>query len=385
MLGLIWLLYVCFGIVTQSLAPLVTQVSTDLGLSYTQVGTVLGAWQITYIGVAFFAGTTIDRIGLRRSLGIGILLVGLSAVLRGLATGFETMFLFVAIFGLGGPMVSIGAPKLIATWFEGKSRATAAGIYTTGGQVGGIIALSTANSLLLPLTGSWRLTFVSYGAMAFLSAIAWWVMAREAPVRPDATRRRDAAGGGFLQLIRVRNVQLILLIGLVSFVTGHSLGGWLPKILQAGGMSPAEAGFWASVPSLIGISGALIIPRFTPTGSKRRVLAVTFLCYGLATLILGTVTGPAAIAALLFQGIARSSTNPMLMLLLMDTPEVGSRRLGTAAGIYFTIGEMGGFLGPFITGILADITGGFFAGLALLAALNVLAALATFRLREAHE
>jgi MFS family permease len=57
------LLYACFGMVTQSLAPLVTQVSQDLGLTYTQVGSTLGAWQLVYIGVAAFAGTTMDRIG----------------------------------------------------------------------------------------------------------------------------------------------------------------------------------------------------------------------------------------------------------------------------------------------------------------------------------
>lgn len=385
MLALVWLLYASFGMVTQSLAPLVTPISQDLGLSYTQLGVILGAWPLVYIGVAFAAGTTIDRIGLRKSLGIGILFVDLSVVLRGLATGFETMFLFVAIFGIGGPMISIGAPKVISVWFEGKSRATAVGIYTTGPQIGGVVALSTANSLLLPLTGSWRLAFAAYGLVVFTAAIFWWLLSREAPRHADHLQERSIVNGGaFARLMRVRNVWLVLVIAFVSFVSSHAVSDWLPKILQAGGMSPAEAGFWASAPSLIGIAGALTIPRLVPTRQKRRVLAILLVGYSLATLVLGATSGPPVIGALFLQGIGRSSINPLLMLILMDTPEVGPRHMGAAAGLYFTIGEMGGFAGPFVLGWLADLTGGFFAGLALLALMNVIALAFIFFLTESH-
>ncbi len=65
-------------------------------------------------------GLLVDRLGVRRALGIGIIVVLASLVLRGLATNFITLFLAMALFGIGGPIISIGAPKMVAQWFSGK-------------------------------------------------------------------------------------------------------------------------------------------------------------------------------------------------------------------------------------------------------------------------
>lgn len=155
MLGLAWLLYVCFGIVIGSIPPLVDPIRQDLDISYVQMGLVLGVWQLVYIGTASPLGALVDRLGIRRSLGVGIIVVWLSLVLRGLAVDFWTLAASVALFGLGGPIISIGAPKVVSVWFDGRERGTAAGIYATGPMVGGILALSTAAGVVVPLTGSW--------------------------------------------------------------------------------------------------------------------------------------------------------------------------------------------------------------------------------------
>ena len=126
-----------------------------------------------------------DRWGIRRSIFFGALVIGLSAVLRSASTGFLSLLFFIALFGVGGPMISIGCPKTISTWFQGKERGTAIGIYTTGPWIGGMVSLAATNSVVMPLTDySWRLTFVWYGVMTFLvfhsfitpSGSAWSVL-----------------------------------------------------------------------------------------------------------------------------------------------------------------------------------------------------------------
>jgi len=82
MLSLLWLLYAAFGLAVRSIAPLVTPILEDLHLSYTQMGLILGSWQLTYILVSLIAGTMIDRWGVRKSLFAGTLIVGLSLALR---------------------------------------------------------------------------------------------------------------------------------------------------------------------------------------------------------------------------------------------------------------------------------------------------------------
>ena len=50
------------------------------------------------------------------------------------------------LFGLGGPIISAGAPKAIVSAFEGSTRGLAMGIYMTGPAIGAIVSLTLTNS-----------------------------------------------------------------------------------------------------------------------------------------------------------------------------------------------------------------------------------------------
>lgn len=368
MLALVWLLYFVFGAVSRSLAPLVTPVLRDLNISYSQMGIIMGSWPLTYIIVAVLAGAIIDRWGIRKSLFVGIVIIGLSAVLRYFASGFATMFLSVALFGLGGPMISIGCPKMVSVWFSGKGRGTAVGIYQTGPWIGGLVAYSTVNSIVMPLTGySWRLTFVYFGLLAFVAALLWLLLARD--VKSTEAAKRASLTEVFTGLIRVRNVQLILIMGFLSFAVSHGFNDWLPKILETGGLPPATAGFAASIPLLFGIPTLLVVPRLVAPRLRGRTVALMSLVVAIVVLVVVTGSGTPLITGLAFYGLSFSIILPFLMLILMDLPEVGSRYMGSVGGMFFSVAEIGGFTGPFIIGVIKDLTGGFLAGASFIAGL----------------
>ena len=64
MLALLWLLYAAFGLISRSISPLVTPILKDLSMSYSQMGLILGSWQMTYIAFAILAGVIMDRWGI---------------------------------------------------------------------------------------------------------------------------------------------------------------------------------------------------------------------------------------------------------------------------------------------------------------------------------
>jgi len=373
MLGLVWLLYVVFGVYTRSLAPLVTPIIEDLSISFVEMGFILGSWQLTYIVFATIDGAIIDRWGLRKSLLIGVIIMGLSEVLRYFAGGFVTLLLCVALIGIGGPMISIGCPKAIALWFDEKERGLATGICMTAPSIGGLVALSTANSIIMPLTGdSWRLTFVVYGAAAFVAAALWWWRAKD--TGEAGTKGETGILRIFSTLARLRIVQLILLMGLFSFTISHGFDSWLPQILEARGISPAAAGFTASIPLLVGIPSVLIIPRITPAPAQNYVIALMSALVALALLLVATGEGIVLTLALALFGLSATPIMPLLILILMQSPEVGSKYLGSAVGMFFCVAEVGGFAGPLVLGMIRNMTGDFFAGTLLVAVLSVLMA-----------
>jgi len=146
-------------------------------------------------------------------------------------------------------------------------------------------------------------------------------------------------------------------------------------------MSPVMAGFAASVPLIAGIVATLVIPRLTPPHLRGRVVALLALVVAITLPAAVTVSGIALIVTLALFGMTASCILPLLMLALMETPEVGSRYMGSAGGMYFCVGEIGGFVGPLVMGALVDMTGGFMAGASFFAVLSIAISAMTLLLR----
>jgi cyanate permease len=70
----------------------------------------------------------------------------------------------------------------------------------------------------------------------------------------------------------------------------------------------------------------------------------------------------------------------LLLLVLMDSPGVETRHMGSAGGMFFCVAEIGGFSGPLMMGILVDATGTFMAGALFLSAICIAMAGLTYLL-----
>ena len=385
MLVLVWCCYISFGTLSSSTAPLVTAIMDDLKLGATQMGFVLGTWQLVYIAVAFWCGAIMDRLGVRRSVAAGMLFLAVSAVLRGFATDFISLALAVALSGIGGPMISVGSPKIVSLWFRGRQRGVAIGVSNTGPALGGVLILATANSILIPLTGSWRGATLVPGVVIIFFAVLWCLFAHDAPQSDVDTQLRGARVNPVQTmrgLLKVRNVQVLLSGAAATFAVGHAMTNWLPKILESKSLTPSDAGLFASLSTAAGIISTLLVPRFVVPGKRRLMLTTVFVGQSLTILSLGIATGTGVLFTLPFVGLFQQAIYPLVLLLLMDTPEVGSQHMGTIGGLYFALAEIGGFSGPFILGFLLDFTGTFSWGIALLVCLAVFLSILSRFLQE---
>lgn len=369
----VWLLYYGFGLTTASMAPLVAPIKSALDISDGAMGSVLGAWPLVYIMMAIPCGALLDRFGTRRSLLVAAGIIAASCACRALAVDYLSMFLAVALFGLGGPLISIGAPKLVAQHFTGGDRGFAMGIYLTGPAMGWISSLALANAVFMPaFDGNWRAVLLTYGGVILAAGLVWFLITARVPL-PD---ERDGHGGGlrgpirtFGGLLRRPVVQVVLLMSMATFFLNHGLNNWLPEILRRGGMSAEAAGYWAAIPVLCGIVGSLTIPRLALPHRRMGMLLALILAAAVATMLLHLPAGPALASGLMLQGIVRASLMSVTMLVLLDAEGIGSRHAGSAGGLFFSAAEVGGVLGPLTLGLTADFTGGFDAGLWLLTGL----------------
>jgi cyanate permease len=380
MLGLAWFVYGYFGLISSCLPPLLTQIERDLHLDSVQAGLLLGAWPLVFVAGALVGGRINDGLGLKRSILIGVTFVALSAFLRGLANSFITMFGAVAIFGLGGSIISTGMPKVVAQWFTGKARTRASGIYITGPALGGAFALGATNSLVMPAVHeNWHTVFFIYAAGGLVAFAAWFLFGRDGPAaQPGQAVQPEPVG----RVLRMWPVWLVVFVGLAGFTMSSGFRGWLPAILESKGYSHSQAGWIASISSFVGIFGSLAILEIATRTGRKPALVVMLGIIGACMAVVIATRGSVMVASLMLQGLCAGAVIPLLMSLLMDLPELTPATVGTAAGIFFTIGQAGAFTSPVFIGALKGSFNSFTPGLALLVAVSFLAILPALSLRE---
>jgi cyanate permease len=363
----LWCIYLSFGLIAASVAPIVVPIEADLQMSHAQMGSVMGAWQLVYIFAAIPCGVLLDKLGGRWSLVIGVLLVALSALGRAFAVDYWTFLLAVMLFGVGGPIISSGAPKVVAELFEGSRRGLAMGIYMTGPAIGGVVGLTLTNSWLLPMFDmSWRAVMMLWACVGVVAGIAWLAISYATAVaaRPIASTQTPVPQLQIMRELLVSPaVRVVLVMSVGVFLYNHGLNNWLVELLKTGGMTAVSAGYWAALPTLVGILGSLLIPRLATPERRFKILfllcAVAFVA---SVLLQYTTTGPISVG-LILQGIARSSMMTVLILTLVELPGIGDKRAGVASGMFFSAAEVGGMLGPLSLGILFDLHGNFSAAL----------------------
>jgi len=359
----VWLIYFSFGVTIASMAPLLAPISAELGIGNSTMGAILGAWPLIYIVAAIPCGILLDRFGERRMLFAATLVMAASGLARSMADTPLELLLAVGLFGAGGPMISIGAPKLIAGLFEGRDRGTAMGLYVTGPYLGGVVALALTNSVVLPLADNdWRNVMLIYAGLVALSGVVWLILSapRIAPAPSSgAGGAKKFNFSAFSEILVLPEVRIILLMSIGIFFINHAMNNWLPEILRSRDFTPVSAGYWAALSAAVGIAGAIIVPRLATPDRRLAVMATLFLCALLASLLLRSNLVPLLVTGLILQGIARGGMMTVAILILMETPNVPKERLGLAGGLFFTTAEVGGVLGPVTFGILSDLGDGF--------------------------
>lgn len=372
--------YVTFGVVLASMAPLVDEVSADLGLSRAAMGSILGAWALIYIGTAIPAGAWIDRVGLRRGVTHGIALMTLSSILRAVAPNGAALFAAVAVFGIGGPLISVGAPKLIGSLFDEQGRRLPVGLVVASPTLGSAVTLALTEPVLLPLGGdNWRGAMWIAAACTATGLLLWPIATASLSGEAAATSRTDRST--FYRLLRLTPIRFVLGLAIAFFGFSHATQGWLVEVLTDAGSSDDTAGYLASMTTAVGVIGAIVVSRAVPPHARLRYLALTFAALAAAALLLTRTDGIALVLVLVALGLFRSGVVPLIQLHMMGLDRVNVSDLGAANGLFFSAAQIGGFGGPAIFGVVSEGSGfeGALGFLAVLAAAGSVGALAAHR------
>ena len=337
-------------------APAIPVLQAELGLTLVQAGWLLSLSQMAGMLTAVFIGMFADGFGLRRSLLTGLTLLGALSLLTGMATTAPQLLSLRAVEGAAILLVIVPAPALLRTLVDPAQLSTAMGFWGTFMPAGTASAL-LLGPVLMANTG-WAMWWAALGGLALSMAVlfAWGVP-------PASHRPLTFDKGRLVAVLRTPQVWRVALA--FACYSGQWLVviGFLPTLLQSGGVSAAAAGTMAAAASGANILGNLmggrLLQRHVPS---QKVLTIGFAAMAAgATVVFATpATTPVAIklaAVLLFSGVGGMIPGSLFSLAVKAAPSDDTA--STALGWTTQMSMLGQFAMPPLVASLATAHGGW--------------------------
>ena len=153
------------------------------------------------------------------------------------------------------------------------------------------MALAATNAWLVPffhefIAQSWRAVMGLWAAIATLIGVVWFVLASIWLKPMDSAASTTPQFTVMRQLLRSRPVQIVLLMSVGVFLFNHGLNNWLVELLRVHGMTSEQAGYWATIPTIVGIVGSLVIPRLATPERRFKILLTLCVLAALSSVLL---------------------------------------------------------------------------------------------------
>ncbi len=271
-------------------APITGPAAKFYGVGDLQIGLFAMSFMIAFIPLSIPVAWVIDTYGFKRAVSIGVVLMGLFGLLRGLAGANYALALISTIgIAIAQPFLLNAWTKVAAKWFAIGERATAVGLTTVANLIGTAIGMVLTPVLILSM--SIPTVQLLYGAVAAFSAVLFLILARENPPTPPCPPGEETRAlmlDGLKHALKVKPFLLYLGITFIGMGVFNGLTTWIEDIVRPRGFSPTDAGVLGAVFLISGIVGAFILPALSDRQRKRQL----FLFIG----ILGALPGLVGIA-----------------------------------------------------------------------------------------
>ena len=333
-----------------------------LGLSLVQAGFLLSLVQLAGLALGLVVGLAADTVGLKRTMVLGLLLVGAASVAGATASSPGPLLALRAVEGLGFLAAAMPAPGLIRRLVPPHRLNSMLGVW------GAYMPFATAAALLCGPAwiawAGWQAWWLLLGALSLVLAV-WLAIA----LPPDPERR--AAGpnhwrGRVAQTLRAPGPWLVALAFGVYSAQWLAVIGFLPSIYLASGVAPATAAIATAIAAAVNMVGNLASGRLLQKGvAPQSLLAIGSVAMGIGGFIaftdwLGGGPGAASVryaAVLAFSMVGGVIPGTLFSLAVRLAP--AEHTVSTTVGWMQQWSALGQFAGPPLVAWVATQAGGW--------------------------
>ena len=367
------------------------QMNTALGFSATTYGFGAGIFFVSYVLFEIPSNLILARVGAR--VWIARIMISWGIVSASMMFVRTAQAFYVLRFLLGAAEAGFfpGLIYYLTCWFPPRERASTVALFMTAIQAAGVVGGPLSGALLsLDAAGlaGWQWLFLIEGVPAIVLGIvvlavlterprdaAWLTPAEKAALAAAVDAPGHSAAAGDIALSEVIRDGRTWLLAAVYFTIPlmlYGLGFWMPQLLKAtAGTGDFGTGLLTTIPYAAGAAAMVLVGRRSDRVGERRWHIATAAAVAGASLSMaaGATSLAWTLPALSLAMAGHASMSGPFWALATD--QGGGSRAAASIALINSVGNIGGFVGPYLLGAIEDAAHSIAAGLYAIAALMV--------------
>ena len=380
----------------------------ELGISSRQFGFAAGIFFFGYFLFEVPSNLLLHKIGARIWMARILLTWGVLAMATGLVRNLHQLYAVRFLLGVAEAGYFPGIVLYLTYWFRRSERSQAVALFAAAVPIASIVGAPISGAILDHAhwlgVSSWRwllilegLPAIACGVLTYFVLPSWPSEAKFLAPEEREWLRDDLAREEQEKLERHNySVFEALVNGRVWYLTAiyfgmmiglYALIFWTPQLLKSfsGLYSNSTVGMLVMIPHLVGLVVMILVARSSDRWLERRYHAgIPALAAGIALLLLGRFHSPMVVVALL-SVLAAGVYSFLSPFWAIPAEFLAGFAAAAGIGLMNSFANLGGFVGPYVVGVMSSWTGGIYPGLALTGIpLLIAGTLLLFLPQEAH-
>jgi NNP family nitrate/nitrite transporter-like MFS transporter len=344
------------------LSPLLPIIEDEFIISHALAGSIFTFLSIGFTIALLLAGFLAARIGYKRCIALGFLILALSMFGLNCAVTFTSLALVAFSIGLGAGLYLPGAIPLLTEIFEPKNWGKVIALHDTGASFS-VLSVPILTAIAVRFL-HWRTLFVILGASCLVLLVFLWVFSPD----PHPQREKQAQ---FTRMLRRRDLWIMAVLWVFASADSLGLYNLIPLFLvKEKGIDLEIANTIFGLSRIGGLFASVLIGFLVDRCGATKILFTVLLTTALATVgIAVSPTFPLLVVMLALQATVSAGFFPAGFVAISKLTDLSERSIYTgvtvAFGVVFGLG-----LTPAVLGAVADVWG-FQPGILFLGVLTI--------------
>ena len=398
----LFLLYIIAYIDRINVGFAALQMQQQLGFSDAVYGAGAGVFFTGYMLFQVPSNWMLEKVGARRWIAFLIFTWGIVSCSMMFITSVKSFYTMRFLLGVTEAGFFPGMIFYLKLWFPAAARARSVALFMTASPMAGVVGGPISGALLnLKHAGlaGWQWMFLLEGVPAILmSGVVLYYLKdkpQDAPWLSESEcnwlvgkleAERHAVHASDMKMWHVIKLPSVWLLTFVYFGMSATIYGitfWLPKLIRAqAGFSNLQIGFLSAIPYVAAAVVMVLVGQSSDRTGERRWHIAACALVGMIALIVAAYTSTFAIM-LAAISVALMAANSMYGPFWALPPALLPSAI-SAVSIAFinSLGNLGGFAGPYAIGLLKTSSGAYRQGLLAVSAVLAVTACITLVLRS---